>query len=116
MRIHKGFPNAEILIGVVVVATLAAIATPNFVRALELRRQKVCYANLRIVKSAKASWVGDTRKRGVSDRDINTVLLDDDENLKLERFRAWPECPKGGRYTLGAIDEQPTCSIPGHHL
>jgi hypothetical protein len=28
----------------------------------------------------------------------------------------FPVCPSGGTYTIGAVGEQPTCSIPGHAL
>jgi hypothetical protein len=27
-----------------------------------------------------------------------------------------PQCPGGGRYTLGAVAATPTCTIPGHAL
>jgi hypothetical protein len=34
----------------------------------------------------------------------------------LPYLRRWPVCPAGGTYTIGAIGEPPTCSVPDHKL
>jgi len=31
-------------------------------------------------------------------------------------IRVKPQCPAGGKYSSGAVDELPTCSIPMHYL
>jgi hypothetical protein len=36
--------------------------------------------------------------------------------LKLDADGNLPKCPGGGKYTLGKVGENPTCSIAGHVL
>jgi hypothetical protein len=36
--------------------------------------------------------------------------------LKLDAAGNLPKCPGGGKYTLGKVGENPTCSIAGHAL
>ena len=86
---------------------MAAIAIPNFEHARETAQRNACINNLRQLDAAKQQWALENGKKGT---DIPTK-----EDL-LPYLRSWPVCPAGGTYTIGAVDEPPTCSIPGHEL
>ena len=69
-----------------------------------------CTARLRIIAAAKDQWGLDRQK---STNDIPTW---DDLRPYLSRKGDIPVCPAGGKYTLGRLDQQPTCSYPDHKL
>lgn len=94
---------------VVPVGVLAGIAVPNFVKARETAQKNACLNNLRQIDAAKQQWALENNKNENSvptQRDIAAYLKDS----KL------PDCPKGGRYTLGRVNVAPKCSQPGHTL
>lgn len=68
-----------------------------------------CKANLRTIASAKRIWQMRNHKQTgdmPSEADIMRYLP----------ARHLPECPDGGTYEIGAIGEDPTCSVTGHQL
>jgi hypothetical protein len=69
-----------------------------------------CIANLKQIEGAKATWAMEERKS------TNAVPRDSDLFGTNAYIRAKPQCPVGGAYTLGAVDELPTCSVPTHYL
>jgi hypothetical protein len=77
------------------------------VKARATSQQNACINNLRQLDAAKNEWA---LEKGKKEGDIPTQ-----EDL-LPYLRKWPVCPAGGTYTINAIGEQPTCSIPGHKL
>ncbi len=60
MKINRsrstGFTLVEIMIVVAIIALLAAIAIPNFVKARSASQKSACIANLKQVNGAKATW------------------------------------------------------------
>lgn len=68
-----------------------------------------CINNLRQIDGAIQQWALEYKQPASA-----TVTM---ENL-LPYFRnsAAPACPSGGIYTLGTVEAQPTCNIPGHTL
>ncbi|MCF7837474.1 MAG: prepilin-type N-terminal cleavage/methylation domain-containing protein, partial [Candidatus Marinimicrobia bacterium] len=52
----EGFTLVEIMIVVLIIALLAAIAVPSFMRARERSRTSACINNLRQIDSAKEQW------------------------------------------------------------
>lgn len=74
-----------------------------------IQRQN-CVANLKQLEGAKRQWAIDNRK---SARDVPKLsdLVGARLYLKLE-----PTCPLGGRYTINAVNANPTCSHSGHAL
>src|ERR1700752_2126486 len=55
----SGFTLVEIMIVVAIVALLAAIAIPNFVRARTTSQRNACINNLRQIDGAKQQWAFD---------------------------------------------------------
>jgi len=72
--------------------------------------QYECNLNLRDIVRAKATWAAEHEKLP------SDVPQESDLFGKGRYIPQRPVCPKGGTYTLGAVDEKPTCSIPGHTL
>jgi len=91
-----------------IIALLAAIAIPNFVKARNTAQMNRCINNLRQIDGAKHEWALEHKKKdgdSVEAADISVYLRP--SNL---------HCPKGGIYQLNPVGEEPTCSIPGHEL
>jgi hypothetical protein len=94
---------------VVMIPLLAAIAVPNFIHARDISMENACINNLRQIDAAKKEWALENGKSG---GDVPTAA-DLKPYFKDGKF---PTCPAGGIYTIGAVSNAPTCSIPGHAL
>lgn len=71
--------------------------------------RKTCLSYLRLIDDAKQQWALDTGKPPTTvptAKDLQNYFKDN----------ALPECPSGGTYSLNALNEVPTCSLPGHTL
>lgn len=91
------------------VAVLAGIAVPNFTRARGTAQKNACINNLRQIDGSKQQWALENKKK-----DDETPTEDEVKvYLKNEKF---PVCPQGGHYTIGKVNEDPTCSVAGHQL
>jgi hypothetical protein len=71
--------------------------------------RKTCINNLRLIDDAKQQWKAD---QGKPDTAVPTVK----DLLPYFKDKGFPECPAGGTYSLNALNEVPTCSIPEHAL
>ena len=98
-----------LLPAVAVPGLLAAVAIPNFVKARAASQQNACINNLRQIEAAKQQWALEKNKTA------NDVPTEDDIKPYLMNSQM-PVCPQGGTYTIGAVGDKPTCSIPGHVL
>lgn len=110
LTIGNGSQSAAAIVllpAVAVPGMLAAIAIPNFVKARATSQQNACINNLRQLDAAKNQWA---LEKGKNHGDLPTQ-----EDL-MPYLSRWPVCPAGGTYTINAIGEAPTCSIPGHQL
>jgi competence protein ComGC len=111
LTIGNGNQSAAALVllpAIAVPGMLAAIAIPNFVKARTTAQQNACINNLRMIDAAKMQWSLEKNKK---DGDVPTQ-----EDLLPYVGPKWPTCPAGGTYTIGAIGQKPTCSIPSHRL
>lgn len=102
---HKGFTLVEIMIVVLIIGILLAIAVPNFIRARESSRAKSCVSNLKQIEAAKEQWAMDTKAGPTATPDASD-LYGTDKYIKTE-----PQCPSDGNYTIGAMNERPTCDV-----
>ena len=108
-----GFTLVEIMIVVAIIALLAAIAIPNFVKARTASQRSACIANLKQIDGAKATWALEQKK-------VNSdVPVDGDLFGSTLYIREKPGCPANGTYALLGVDTKPTCSLgtaEGHTL
>src|SRR5438045_1436319 len=106
--LQSGFTLVEIMIVVAIIALLAAIAIPNFVKARSASQTSACIANLKQIDGAKATWALEQKKTS-SDTPVDGDLFG-----ATLYIRAKPLCPAGGTYTLAAVDTKPSCNITSH--
>lgn len=93
-----------------VIAMMAAIAIPNFVKARDTAQRNACINNLRQFENAKQQWALENKKE---DSDTPTVA-DLDKYMKVGFANV--KCLKGGTYSINAVGESATCSVEGHEL
>src|SRR5438552_12346254 len=109
MKIEKtakaAFTLVEIMIVVAIIALLAAIAIPNFVKARTASQRSACIANLKQIDGAKATWALEQKKVN-ADTPADSDLFGSTLYIRLK-----PACPASGDYTLGQVDAKPTCSV-----
>jgi hypothetical protein len=72
----------------------------------------VCRYNLRKIDGAKQQFA---LEQGLGPAD-QVSLADVLRYLPRELTNSILHCPSGGTYTIGSLNEAPTCSIPGHEL
>jgi general secretion pathway protein G len=93
------------LVFLLIAGLLAAIAIPSFLRAREISRRNQCEEYLSRIDGAKQQWA---LENNASVHDVPTWLDLIGEDLYI---RQSPVCPSGGQYIIGAINEDPTCSL-----
>src|SRR5256885_6862911 len=103
-----GFTLVEIMIVVAIIALLAAIAIPNFVKARTASQRAACIANLKQIDGAKATWALENKKNGT---DLPGVA---DLYGPSKYIRDEPSCPGGGTYSINNVDARPTCTVSHH--
>ncbi len=75
---------------------------------LPVSPRSACIANLFQIQGAKDTWALENKKLP-TDTPAEADLFGKDKYIVGKLI-----CREGGRYTLGAVGESPTCSIPGH--
>ncbi len=112
--VGNGSQSAAALVllpAVAVPGMLAAIAIPNFVKARQTSQHNACINNLRQLDAAENQWALEQVKK------TGDVCTANDLKPYLRLINGQlPKCPQGGHYTIHAVGEAPTCSIPGHTL
>jgi competence protein ComGC len=93
-----------------IIGLLAAIAIPNFVKARTTAQMHACINNLHQIESAKQVWALEHKKETT-----DTPTAQELDAYIPGRF-SHLKCPAGGTYTINAVGEKPTCSIPNHQL
>lgn len=71
--------------------------------------RKTCINNLRLIDDAKQQWALENSKPDTAQPTVKDLLPYLKDNV-------FPNCPDGGTISLNAVNEVPTCSIPGHTL
>ena len=75
-------------------------------------QKKCCVAFLRQLDAAKQQWALENNKT----EEAVPTAKDVSAYLKGADTADFLKCPAGGVYTIGAVNTDPTCSIPGHKL
>ena len=116
MRMKKGFTLVEIMIVVAIIAILAAIAIPNFLKYRADARSQACVSNMKQLQTAAESW------RTTQANPLSVPGLSDlvgTETTKYIRKEASSfTCPEGGDYTIATADGGAitvTCPNAGTH-
>ena len=112
LPVHKrrsaGFTLLEIMIVVLIISVVLMIAVPSWLSARSRSNATTCTSQLRQINYAKLTWVTELKK---SVADAPPAESDLQPYLK-----GWPECPSGGKYTIGNISIDPICSIGDDHI
>ncbi len=104
----SGFTLVEIMIVVLIIAMLAAIAVPSFIRARDRSRTSACINNLRLIDAAIETWA--------MAEEIGNGTAANAETWEELRGGAIPTCPSGGTYGGLTVGAEPTCTVNGHEL
>jgi prepilin-type N-terminal cleavage/methylation domain-containing protein len=100
---RHGFTLIEIMIVVGIISIVISIAVPAWLRQRRLASQRVCQEQLTKIDGAKLQWAIETRQSGGA-VPVWADLVGSDRYLKFQ-----PNCPEGEPYTLGSVNELPTC-------
>lgn len=111
-RSTLGLSLIEIAIVVAVIGVVAMVALPNLFSQRSAAEETVCITNLKALVSAKESW----------GFEFNKALTDEPTYADLKPYLSKNQsdsiCPLGGKYTIGALNVNPTCEFAdqGHVL
>ena len=95
-RMKKGFTLVEIMIVVAIIAILAAIAIPNFVKYRKESQQASCEQTRAQIVTAAENWGSKTANSEASTVTIATLAPTDGSGY----FKNEPKCPDGGTFTI----------------
>ena len=102
----KRFTPVEIASGGAIIVLLAAIVWLTIINPPAKRMARLCVNNLRMIDAAKDAYLLESSNRPPPD--LMALVTNN-------YFRKTPVCPAGGRYIVGGIGVDPTCSIGGRH-
>ncbi len=119
-----------VLISAIIMGALisASRTAASRAAALALQQKNICIENLKQIRRAKEVWMiqpppGFNRKSSDVEfsldgahRSGSSIPADSDLFGPNKLIDVKPVCPAGGWYSLGALAENPTCSVPGHTL
>jgi len=89
-QMKKGFTLVEIMIVVAIIAILAAVAIPNFIRYRNDSRTAACIANMKQLQTAAESYL--TKHPGAAPAVSDLCGTGEDKYIKNELT-----CPKDGK-------------------
>ena len=104
MTQRKGFTLVEIMIVVAIIALLAAIAIPSFMKSRADSRAAACVNNLRLIDHAKQQLATANQTMANS---VTPAFSDLVPYIK-GMTSAGPVCREGGTYSVNAITSNPT--------
>jgi hypothetical protein len=71
--------------------------------------RNACITNLKLIDAAKLQWA-------LLNNKAEDAIPTAQDLLPYLKDGVFPVCPSGGTYTINAVGQAPTCSIPGHAL
>lgn len=106
-RRDSGFTLVEIMVVVMILSILLMIGVPGWLGARDRTQTKACISHLRDIRYAKEAWAMEYKKGGNDNPQWSDLL---------SYIKSQPVCPASGTYTIGAVVDDPTCSIGGEHV
>ena len=109
-----GFTLVEIMIVVAIIALLAAIAVPNFLRARKRSQASRVLEDLRLVDSAIDQYAIETNKKtndSVNWTDIRSYLKTGSKLYNSDRLDALNNTINGGTFTVDGIPRVATTTF-----
>ena len=103
MKSRKAFTLVEIMVVVLIIGILLGIAVPNFMKARDTSRANSCIENLRQISGAK--------DQAALELNLPDGARVSRTQLTPDYIKVWPSCPAGGRYRIGRLSSNPTCSV-----
>lgn len=111
-RRQRAFSLIELIIVVSVLAIVALISIPNYVRSRGAATRSTCVRNQTVIDHAIQEWAFVEGKNTA-----DTYSLTDPALLSHFRGSRLPICPGGGNYVPGTTAAEPAaCSIGAHTL
>jgi len=111
MNMKKGFTLIEIMIVVAIIAILAAIAIPNFIKYRESAQKNSCEANKKAIVAAAEAYCIASNVTDKTSLTISTDLVANGTGF----LKKAPTCPAGGTYTCSKSDTEGwTCTCSKH--
>lgn len=108
-----------------VIFLLGTVVLPNVMRTRAHVSENACVNNLRWIQEAKRRWA-EVNHKNPTDVPTMADLFNEKADLEFRKgtnyppgvFKIAPTCPAGGTYIVGAMNEEPKCSIgpPQHTL
>ncbi len=96
---NKAFTLVEIMIVVAIIALLAAVAIPNFIKSRHEARLATCISNMRVIDGAIQQYI---LKNDMGESDYSSITAD--LLISSDYLHKSPTCP-AGKGTAYAITE-----------
>ena len=101
--------SIKIAMAVALVGVLAAIGIPNYIKVRMAPSGNICInRNLWAIYDAKKRWAEETGKPP-------GAVPEERDLLPYLPGRQLPVCPSGGKYDIGPIGSNPSCSLTNEH-
>jgi prepilin-type N-terminal cleavage/methylation domain-containing protein len=108
---RSGFTLPEIMLVVAIIAFVASIAIPNFMKARTNAQKTCCIANMKQIVTAVQQWA-------LENKQPEDAAVATSDILEYLKGSAMPTCPTAGTYVTSVVSAAPICtqSADGHTL
>ncbi|MBR4653289.1 MAG: prepilin-type N-terminal cleavage/methylation domain-containing protein [Kiritimatiellae bacterium] len=101
-KMKKGFTLVEIMIVVAIIAILAAVAIPNFLKYRADARSQACVSNMKQLQTAAESWR--TTQSDPTAVPAKSDLVGTETTKYIRKEADSFICPEGGEYVIATAE------------